>query len=245
MKNNLNLFKSYDYCQSGEPKLTVVMIHGIASNSATYDRALASFEADKNLTNVRFVTFDLLGAGNSLKTDKLDYNYDEQIEALHQAINMLNVKTPLILVGHSLGTFIVCRYASVYPDEVSRLILISAPIYTKRDFNNPAFMVGIDAFKKALSVKNPNILHEKSFINSMDNIVLDQNNYDVLVRLKLPITIIYGDLDQLIASFNIPRLQKDAPNIKAIRTHGRHGVTADKYTELAKILAEDPNVKTL
>ena len=245
MKNNLSLFKSYDYCQSGRPKLTVVMIHGIASNSATYDRALASFEKEKNLADIRFVTFDLLGAGNSLKTDDLDYSYDEQIAALHNAISSLRIKTPLILVGHSLGTFVVSRYASLHPSEVSRLVLISAPIYTKRDFDNPAFMVGIDAFKKALSVKNPNILHEKSFVNSMDNIVLDQTNYDVLVKLKLPITIIYGDLDQLIASFNIPRLLKDAPNIKAIRTHGRHGVTADKYTELAKILAEDPNVKTL
>ena len=245
MKHNLSLFKSYDYCQSGKPRLTVVMIHGIASNSATYDKALVSFEANKGLADIRFVTFDLLGAGNSLKTDELDYNYDEQIEALHQSISMLKIKTPLILVGHSLGTFIVSRYASVYPDEVSRLILISAPIYTKQDFANPAFMVGMDAFKKALSVKNPGILHEKSFTNSMNNIVLDQTNYEVLTKLKLPIIIIYGDLDQLIASFNIPKLQKDVPNIKAIKTHGKHGVTADKYTELAKILAEDSNVKTL
>ncbi len=241
MKNKLTLFKSYDYCQADKPELTAVMIHGIASNSSTYDKALASFETDKDLANIRFVTFDLLGAGNSLKSDELDYNYDEQIEALHNAISNLKVKTPLILVGHSLGTFIVTRYASFYPNEVSQLILISAPIYTERDFDNPAFALGIDAFKKAVSVKDPNILKEKSFINSMDKIVLDRKNYSVLSKIKVPTSIIYGDEDQLIASYNVKGLLRDNPSIRAIKTHGRHGVTADKFTELAKLLKEDEN----
>ena len=241
MKSKLTLFKSYDYCQDDKPLLTVVMIHGIASNSSTYDKALASFETDKDLADIRFVTFDLLGAGNSLKTDELDYNYDEQIEALHNAISDLKVKTPLVLVGHSLGTFIVTRYASIYPNKVSKLILISAPIYTERDFDNPAFALGIDAFKKAVSVKDPNILNEKSFINSMDKIVLDRKNYSVLSKIKAPTTIIYGDEDQLIASYNVKGLLKDNPSIRAIKTHGRHGITADKFTELAKLLKEDEN----
>ncbi len=40
LKNKLKLAKTYDSCVSGHPKLTVVMIHGIASDSSTYDHAI-------------------------------------------------------------------------------------------------------------------------------------------------------------------------------------------------------------
>ena len=72
-KNKLILEKTNDYSSTDSPVLTVVMIHGIASNSSTYDDALKYFEREKNLEKVRFVTFDLLGSGKSLKDDSLEY----------------------------------------------------------------------------------------------------------------------------------------------------------------------------
>lgn len=235
----LILTKTHDTCASDEPRVCAVMIHGIASDSTTYNSALEYLEKEEKLKDVRFVTFDLLGSGKSLKDDKLEYNYAEQIEALHNAILDLKLgDTSLVLVGHSLGTFIVTRYTSKYPKEVSRLVLISPPIYTERDFENPAFAVGIETFKKAVSVKKPEILQEKSFINSMEKIVLDKRNYEVLAGLTTPTTLIFGNEDQLIASYNIPGLCRKNHNIKAMLTLGRHGVSRDKYTRLPKILDE-------
>jgi pimeloyl-ACP methyl ester carboxylesterase len=234
----LQLANTYDVCRSGKPKLCVVMIHGIASDSTTYNAAHEYFEAEEQLKDIRFVKMDLLGAGLSLKDDSLNYDYDEQVTALHNAIAELKSDVPLVLVGHSLGTFIVTRYASIYPDEVARLILISPPVYTREDYNNPLFKVGMEAFKKSIALRNADVLQEKAFVNSMDNIVMDRNNYDVLAKIKVPTVIIYGGEDQLIASHNIPGLLKKNPLISAIKTKGRHGVSRDKYTKMPGLLME-------
>ena len=234
----LILTNTYDVCRSGEPKLCVVMIHGIASDSTTYNAAHEYFEAEEQLKDVRFVKLDLLGSGLSLKDDSLKYDYDEQITALHNAILALKNNVPLVLVGHSLGTFIVTRYASIYPDEIARLILISPPVYTRDDFKNPLFKMGMEAFKKSIALRNADTLKEKAFNSSMDNIVMDRGNYDVLANIKTPTVLIYGKEDQLIAPHNIPGLLKTNPLISAIKTNGRHGVSRDKYTKIPALLKE-------
>lgn len=234
----LILTNTYDVCRSGEPKLCVVMIHGIASDSTTYNAAHEYFEAEDQLKDVRFVKLDLLGSGLSLKDDSLKYDYDEQITALHNAILALKNNVPLVLVGHSLGTFIVTRYASIYPDEIARLILISPPVYTRDDYKNPLFKVGMEAFKKSIALRNADALKEKAFNSSMDNIVMDRGNYDVLASIKTPTVLIYGKEDQLIAPHNIPGLLKTNPLISAIKTNGRHGVSRDKYTKIPALLKE-------
>lgn len=237
-KDKLILEKTNDYSNTDSPVLTAVMIHGIASDSSTYDDALKYLETKKDLSRVRFVTFDLLGSGKSLTDDSLEYNYDEQIEALHNAISGLGSNTPVVLIGHSLGTFIVTRYAKIHSDDVQRLILISPPVYSLKDFDNPAFWAGIDMFKKVLGAKNPEVLKEKAFNNSMENIVLCRDNYQTLAEIKVPTTLIFGTEDRIIASHNIPSIVKKNKNLKAIPTIGHHGVTKDKYTKIANILEE-------
>lgn len=237
-KDKLILEKTNDYSNTDSPVLTAVMIHGIASDSSTYDDALKYLETKKDLSRVRFVTFDLLGSGKSLTDDSLEYNYDEQIEALYNAISGLGSNTPVVLIGHSLGTFIVTRYAKIHSDDVQRLILISPPVYSLKDFDNPAFWAGIDMFKKVLGAKNPEVLKEKAFNNSMENIVLCRDNYQTLAEIKVPTTLIFGTEDRIIASHNIPSIIKKNKNLKAIPTIGHHGVTKDKYTKIANILEE-------
>ncbi len=242
LSRKLILKKTHDFSGSDGPKLAVVFIHGIASDSSTFTNALKYLEGTRSLKEVRFVTFDLLGSGKSLKSDKLNYDYKDQLEALHNAILKLDLNIPLVLVGHSLGTFIVTRYASTYKKEVRKLILLSPPIYTVEDLENPAFETGIKVFKDAVSLKNRKILKEKSFNNSMEKIVLDRRNYKVLAELKTPAVLIYGKMDQFISSYNIPKILKANPKyLSAIKTDGRHGVSRDKYSKLVGILEEELN----
>lgn len=236
---NLILTKTYDFCTAKTPRLTVVLIHGIASDSSTFEPFLEYCRNTKSLDEVRFVTFDLLGSGKSLKSDDLNYDYHDQLTALKHAIEALDVNTPLILAGHSLGTFIVTRYASKYASSLSKLILISAPIYTLKDLENPAFEMAIKAFRDVVSVKNHKIVQEKSFINSMDKIVLNKDNYDTLINIAVPTTLIYGIEDQLIASYNIPSVVEHNPSIfTAIKTVGRHGVTKEKFAKIREAIEE-------
>ncbi len=114
MKRPLELKKTRDFCPSKNPRLTIVMIHGIASSSNAFRNTISYLSGTSSLKDVRFVTFDLLGAGKSYASDKLDYSLKEQIEALHNSIAKLNITTPLVLLGHSLGSLISLNYADSY-----------------------------------------------------------------------------------------------------------------------------------
>jgi pimeloyl-ACP methyl ester carboxylesterase len=57
-----------------------------------------------------------------------------------------------------------------------------------------------------------------------------------LTRVSIPTTIIYGELDKIIAAFNLPGLLKENPNIKAIKTPGPHGITIDKYSKISAVI---------
>lgn len=232
----LKLAKTYDFCPSKNPRLTVVMIHGIASDSQTFKNAISYLTGTTSLKDIRFVSFDLLGAGESMKSDNLEYNFSEQLEALNNSIKNLKLKTPLVLVGHSMGCLISARYVDLHKRMVKELILISPPIYRPEDFNNPVFMAGQDGFKKIVFQKNPALKSDKAFNNELNKIVLNPKNYEILTRLTRPTTIIFGLADQIIASFNIPKLLKENSKITAIETPGTHGVARDKYTKMVEIL---------
>lgn len=232
----LKLTKTYDVCRSGEPKLTAVFIHGIAASSASFD-GLFEHMLDKDSTReMRLIAFDLLGAGKSYTSDKLEYNYDEQLEALDNAIKNLDVHGPLILVGHSMGTMIATRYA--HEHKVDGLVLISAPVYRKKDIENPMFDKAMEGFREVVGRKNRELLNSVAFNNEIKNIVSNVENYDYLARLDVPTTIIYGELDQIIGIFNYPKLLENNSNIVAIQTPGAHGVTVDKYNKIISALKE-------
>ena len=235
--SKIELKKSHDYSLTKNPKLTVVLIHGIASDSSTYDHALEYLEKEKKL-DARFITFDLLGAGQSVKDDKLNYDYTEQLDALSNSLEKAKITTPLVLVGHSMGTFIVTRFVSKNPGKVSRLILVSPPVYTKEDLKNPAFAAAIKVFEDAVSVKDHGIVKEKSFKNSMKNIVMAEDNYDTLAGIDIPTDLVFGELDRFIASYNLPRITKANRCLRLIRTPGHHGVSRDKYHKIGEILEE-------
>ena len=232
----LKLAKSFDLCRSDNPNAAAIFIHGIAASSKSFDGLFNNIVEKNNLEDMRLVAFDLLGSGKSYTSDELEYNYDEQLEALNNAIKELNFNKPLVLVGHSMGTMIATRFSSLHPELVKGLVLISAPVYRREDIENPLFERAMDGFRNVVSKKGNEVLKSKAFNNEIKNIVSNKENYNYLLRLSKPTVIIYGELDKIIAPFNIPQLLKDNPNIKAIKTAGAHGVSKDKYAKIISTL---------
>lgn len=232
----LKLAKTYDNCVSKTPKLTVVCVHGIADDSSRFIKPLEYLEGTTSLKDIRFVRFDLLGSGKSAKSDKLKYDYKDQVEALYNSIKALKLKTPLVLMGHSMGCLISTRFTNENKRMVKELILISPPVFRPEEFESPRFVAGKDGFKKLMILKNPIYKDDVAFNNELDSIVFNKKNYNLYLNLTRPTTIIYGAADQIIAGYNIPGLIKENPKITAIKTAGTHGIGHDKYTKLVPIL---------
>ncbi|MBR3180058.1 alpha/beta hydrolase [Candidatus Saccharibacteria bacterium] len=232
---SLTLAKIHDEHQKAKT-LTVIMLHGLASDSHTYDSALKYLTEKPALKDVRFVTFDLLGSGKSPNTDDIDYTITSQVEALHASIANLKLKTPILLVGHSMGSLIATHYVKKY--GAAGLVLISSPFYQDSDFKNPAFAAGMEMFKEAVALKNDrSLLTKKSFNDAIKYVVMGPKNFQTLTTLKVPTIIIYGALDQFIIPHNLKAAAAANPEyIELIKTEGRHGVSRDKYSELAGIL---------
>jgi len=232
----LELTKTYDNCSSKKPRLTVVCVHGIADDSSRFIKPLEYLEGIESLKDIRFVCFDLLGSGKSTKSDELNYDFKEQLEALLNSIEALKLKTSLVLMGHSMGCLISARFADEHKKLVKALVLISPPVFTPEDFDNPKMKAGKEGFRQLIILKDPKYKTDKAFNSELEKIVFNKHNYDVYTRLTLPTTIIYGAADKIIAGYNIPGLVKINNQITAIKTPGSHGIGHDKCAKLASTL---------
>ncbi|MEO8888091.1 MAG: alpha/beta fold hydrolase [Jatrophihabitantaceae bacterium] len=101
----------------GQP---VVLIHGLASDAQTWDRAIGPL-ADRGL---RVIAVDLLGHGESAKPAG-GYLLEDFARHLHVLFAEVGLG-PATLCGHSLGGAIAVHFGYHYPEHVSRLVLVSA-----------------------------------------------------------------------------------------------------------------------
>ena len=238
-KKKLILKKTHDFSAVKKPKLTVVFVHGIASDSTTWNHALDYLEGTMSLKEVRFVAFDLLGSGRSSNDQKLEFGYKDQIEALGNSLKRLKLKSPLVLVGHSLGALVVTKYASDYKKAVRELILVSPPTYTEKDLGSAVFKAEMEAFKKIVAAKDRKYVNDKAFNNKVAKIILNKYNYKRLCELTTPAVLIYSESDKIIAPQNIRKaVRANAKYLRGVTTIGTHRVARDKYNKIREVLEE-------
>ncbi len=96
----------------------LVLIHGITSNSATWDRVLPRLAR-----RYQVIAPDLLGHGRS---DKLrgDYSVGAHANTVRDLLDALGHQRATF-VGHSLGGGVALQLAYQYPERVDRLVLVA------------------------------------------------------------------------------------------------------------------------
>ena len=113
-----------------DPELTVIFLHGISATSDTWRSTFKQLSKNSDLAKVRLIALDLLGFGKSLHASWLDYDYLDYEKALNHSIKHLRIRTPIVLVGHSMGSLIaadyVVNFASAQP--IMQMILVSPPV---------------------------------------------------------------------------------------------------------------------
>jgi len=100
---------------------TIVLVHGIQDHCRTWDDMVARI--GDYAEDYHIVAPDLRGHGDSEWVKGSGYQYLDYVYDLYQLIDQ-NDFGPVVLVGHSLGGAIVSLFAGVYPELVSKLIVI-------------------------------------------------------------------------------------------------------------------------
>ena len=108
---------------------TVVLVHGVRDHCRTWDDLIARLAM---LGDYHFVAPDLRGHGDSDWVQGSGYRYFDYLYDLQQLIEQ-NDLGPVILAGHSLGGAIASFFAGVFPEWVSKLVLLEGIGLWSRD----------------------------------------------------------------------------------------------------------------
>jgi pimeloyl-ACP methyl ester carboxylesterase len=108
---------------SGAEKQPVIALHGWLDNSASFD-ILAPLLVES--CNAQVLAPDLAGHGHSDHRDGFsDYSIWSEVLAILAIANEMEWQV-FTLIGHSRGAMIAMMAASLFPDRVSKLVLIDA-----------------------------------------------------------------------------------------------------------------------
>lgn len=96
----------------------MIMVHGGLDHCRSWDWAAQSFRHTHHV-----IAPDLRGHGDSAWSADGRYSIDAHVADLAQLIHQ-RARGPVILIGHSLGGAVVTRYAGIYPEMVSKLVVL-------------------------------------------------------------------------------------------------------------------------
>ncbi len=114
---------------SGRGEPTVLLESGALADSMTWagiQPALSELS--------RVCSYDRAGLGFS-DGGPLPRDINAAVADLHALVAALKFKTPVLMVGHSLGSNIVRRYAELYPRQVSALVLLDPAAHQEAEFS--------------------------------------------------------------------------------------------------------------
>ena len=238
MTNNKELFLNIHFDKGNGP--LVLLIHGV-ENSGKFWRPL-----DKVISqNSHCVSVDLLGFGDSPKSPTGLYSLKENVDALENTLSKIHYEEKILLVGHSMGTFVALEFAKRNPSKINKIILTSPVFIFKK---GPFKYRSLNEIIQNLFLANANLLRVLFYqlyelvstsyhslikkgvrlipsIMSIDSLVDKQNTVSQLEALSsIPIYIMYGYFDTLVINSNIKYLCKKFNNIKATKYYRFHDI---------------------
>jgi len=212
------------------PRATVLFLHGIGNSGAAWDEIIDGLPKD-----LRLITIDLLGFGESQRPDWAVYSAKTQARSVMATFLKLRLRGQIIIVGHSLGSLVAVEIAKRYPLLVRSMVLFSPPFY-KLDSTKPSpdkalreiytlaqkhpgqfLRISSMAVKLGLTNKSFSLTEDEAplFMNALEASIVNQTSLKDAAKLTVPIHILYGQFDPVVIGKNIRTLAKTNPNISA------------------------------
>ncbi len=214
------------------PKVTIVFVHGLANSHAMWGEMIDRINTDET----RVISVDLLGFGASPKPTWQTYSAKIHARSLRLTLQTLRVRSPVLMVGHSLGSLVSIEYATLYPKAVQSLLLCSPPFYkptklaaqkrmgliTQPDdayhilYRNSRYRVEIaktlaDMVKRAGLMSKYFVVDDATLPAIVSSLEMSIENQTALIdakKLTIPTRIIYGQFDPFIIKSHMRELAK-------------------------------------
>lgn len=113
-------FSDVHVMMTGEGPFTVILEAGFSSVSIDW-----CYVQPEIAKVARVISYDRGSYGWS-KTTRRTMTALDSVEEIKELLNILNVKPPYILVGHSYGGLVMRLFSSMYPEDVAGLVLEDA-----------------------------------------------------------------------------------------------------------------------
>jgi pimeloyl-ACP methyl ester carboxylesterase len=102
---------------------TIVLIHGLGASTQNWTKLINYLQNQE----IRIIAIDLKGFGLSQKTLDTDYSHNAQAIYVKNVLDKIGINQA-IFVGHSMGGSILMHYYYLFPNMVSKIILIAPAI---------------------------------------------------------------------------------------------------------------------
>lgn len=235
-------------------KKTLLFIHGLGTTGEIWDDVIHRLPPD-----IRIITIDLLGFGNSPIPPWAVYDARTQARAVLTTIVRLRMRTPLTVVGHSMGALVGIEMAKRYPLIINGLILCSPPLYSDKKTKLPRsetvlkrlyeaatqhpahFKRLADTTRRYKLVRGPYNLsneHMDSYMAALSAMIVRQTSLDDAYSLRVPTTIIRGTLDPLVVKKNYTDLAKSNPAITLRSVLAGHNIYGRFVPAVVKAVTE-------
>lgn len=214
------------------PVATVLLLHGMGNSGASWDEVVKKLPKD-----IRVISIDLLGFGQSPSPRWLKYSTVVQARSVTSTLLRLGISQQLIIVGHSMGSLVAVELAKQYPLFVKSLILCSAPFYNNEEKKTllPNPNVVLKRFYKILQKYPKNVVGVvplvtrlnivgKAFNVTSDNVdiylgalqasIVNQTGFHDIKKLKKPIRLLHGIIDPVVIKENLDEIVADNKHAK-------------------------------
>jgi long-chain acyl-CoA synthetase len=197
-----------------QPARTMVFIHGYGGHAVQWRYQLQKFSDDS-----RCVALDLRGFGMADKPPDSHYTMSEFVSDIDQALNVLGVTEPFVLLGHSFGGAIVTEYALAHPERVSKLVLVASAVeynlqpLTKIALHLPTTLLNLAqaAWLKNLFFTTPHIM-KVMYRNTLSR----WQGRDLLRQLRVPTLVIRGNRDVVFEPKYFEEVARIIPNAEDV-----------------------------